>query len=309
MYWSLKHIKKLSRIQRHFGVRARNYDAFRIFFLRRQHEARLRAVRGLVFRGGRAFPSKKNILRSDNKEALHNAVKEGNLDEVEKTITAGADVNAFFEAQSGMTPLLEIAIQHACKEYTPVRFLIVQMLLDNKANINTQDRFGVTPLHEAVLSEMSEYPVIARMLLARGANPMLCTKKEDETPLHWAVKAVRDKKILKKQIGVLLHYGAGINAQTNEGDTPLMTAITYRQDDDILKQLILSGADPSIQNKNEETVFELEKMTPTKRNVIENTVAERDLPFKQSIVEVFLPKALRDLALEYDFFDHNPDKN
>ena len=59
---------------------------------------------------------------------------------------------------------------------------LLQLLLDNGAEVNATDDEGETPLHEAALTGI---PQNVRLLLAAGANPQ-CRNNSGYTPLDVA---------------------------------------------------------------------------------------------------------------------------
>lgn len=98
-----------------------------------------------------------------NRTPLHYAAVDGSLDEVLTHLTQGADVNAR-EVQD-YTPL-HFAAQQAYLE-------IVKVLLDSGAEVNAQNVHGKTPLGVVIMTPGPDAKLIARELLARGANPDL----------------------------------------------------------------------------------------------------------------------------------------
>ena len=60
--------------------------------------------------------------------------------------------------------------------------IIIKFLIESKANVNKEDRFNETPLHNAIRHEEIE---IAKMLLAAGANVELKNDNQ-ETPIDLA---------------------------------------------------------------------------------------------------------------------------
>src|SRR6185295_13411026 len=69
-----------------------------------------------------------------------------------------------------------------------------RLLLDSRANVNSRDVRGMTPLILAVASDNQD-PAAVKMLLAAGANPDAKTV-DGETALQWARK-YNDPAILK----------------------------------------------------------------------------------------------------------------
>ena len=109
---------------------------------------------------------------------------------------------------------------------------IVQMLIDNKANINQAENNGVTPLYIAAHNGHKD---IAKMLIDNGAD-INQAKNNGVTPL-WIAAQNGHKDI----VNMLIKKGANINQKYNEDITPLYIA-TQNGHKDIMKMLIKNGA-------------------------------------------------------------------
>ena len=105
-------------------------------------------------------------------EKLFDAVKSGDLAEVERLLNAGADIEA--RDRWGNTPL-----HYACiNGHTEV----ARMLLDHGADVGARDQWGDTPLHLAC--EWCAYNTI-EILIERGADPG-AQGEDGRTPLDYA---------------------------------------------------------------------------------------------------------------------------
>ncbi|MBZ0319858.1 MAG: ankyrin repeat domain-containing protein [Anaerolineae bacterium] len=97
--------------------------------------------------------------------ALHSAAQRNNLAIVELLLKHGANPNS--TDRWGATPLLE-----ACRAFSLYKRLF-RTLIDAGADVNAVDRDGFTPLHRIARIPGVHAKAVLRMLLYRGANPMI----------------------------------------------------------------------------------------------------------------------------------------
>lgn len=114
------------------------------------------------------------------------------------------------------------------------------------SRLNTPDEFGWTPLMQAAKARDKTR---VEDLLTRGANPN--SKGPDPepwgngmTPLH-AACIPEGREDNSEVVKVLLEAGAGINATTNDGTTPLALASQYSHPN-VIKLLCENGADAQL---------------------------------------------------------------
>jgi uncharacterized protein len=144
-------------------------------------------------------------------DALHQAVRDGNLADVERLVKSGASVNSTDEA--GSTPLLDAAFSG--------RLEIARFLLASGADPNTGNvESGATPLIYAVLSSRS---AMLQLLLAFGAQ-VNSKSRNGESMLHLA--ATKDNQ---EVVHLLLEAHADLAALDVDGRTPLDSAILHSQ--------------------------------------------------------------------------------
>lgn len=117
-------------------------------------------------------PKKTSYVPRSN-TPLHDAAMRDRLEEMEKLLAAGAQIEAL--GDHGRTPLVSAAANG--------RVRAVEFLLDHGAKPNARTDNGATALHEAAGN--SRNLDVARLLLARGANPNL-QNEHGLTPLHVA---------------------------------------------------------------------------------------------------------------------------
>ena len=104
---------------------------------------------------------------------------------------------------------------------------IAELLIQNSADVNAQDKNGNTPLHEAATSGLKE---VVELLIANGAD-VNAKDNWGGTPLHRA----KTKELAE----LLIEKGADVNAKKKFGRTPLHGAATKG----IAELLIAKGAD------------------------------------------------------------------
>lgn len=107
----------------------------------------------------------------------------------------------------------------------------VESLLQNGADINCCDQYGLTALHASAIKGHKD---IALMLIEFGLE-LECRDSEGHAPLHLAVVGGS-----LETVEMLVQNGANVNAKSNSGATPLYmaTAMGY---DDITEFLISRG--------------------------------------------------------------------
>jgi len=173
-------------------------------------EGNIEQIRLLLSKGA-------DINAQDEEEmtSLQHAVQEGKMEVVQLLVEAGADLNA-----GSWTPLC-VAVE---KDYTA----IAEYLIDHGADINVPS--GWTPLQQAPLSSSIE---MVGLLIEAGAD----VNAGPRTALHIAARGAR-KDIME----LLLQKGADINAKDSRGRPVLQEAIDSGNIE-VVKLLIAKGAD------------------------------------------------------------------
>jgi ankyrin repeat protein len=120
---------------------------------------------------------------------------------------------------------------------------IVEALIERGIDINTVDKDGLTPLHEAAGSGHVE---VVNTLIKKGAN-VKAVSKDGITPLHCAALSSDNKEIVE----ILVKEGADVNALLDESMiTPLhMAARGYNANQEVVQALIEKGANIDAVNK------------------------------------------------------------
>lgn len=117
---------------------------------------------------------------------------------------------------------------------------------------------GDTPLHVAAAGHRVE---IARSLLAAGAEVAAAANRRNSQPLHYAAdgnpgNATWNPERQVEMLQLLLDAGADIQAQDQNGATPLHRAVRTRCATAV-RFLLEAGADVTVRNKPGSTPFHL----------------------------------------------------
>jgi len=112
---------------------------------------------------------------------------------------------------------------------------IIEELLNSKADVNTKDIDGDTPLHDAAING---YTDAVKMLLKRGAD-LNVRNKDNMTALHVALNCHEDKR--HDIISDLINFNADVNVRDNNGKTPLQIA-QRTKDKEAVHILLKNGA-------------------------------------------------------------------
>lgn len=176
----------------------------------------------LLLAAGARFDAKGNGFVS----CFEEAVNRGNMAISKLLLEKGANINEI--NAEGEQPL-HIAVSNTDGAE------MVKWLLMMKANVNGRDKYGATPLHNAVRTGNRE---IVSILLKASANINL--KDEwGQYPIHMIYGA--ETKEANEVIDVLVQAGANLNVKDNEGETPLALAIKNKNDM-VIKYLRAHGA-------------------------------------------------------------------
>ncbi len=168
------------------------------------------------------------------------AARTGNIEKIKQLLSKGADINAP-EPESGDTPLLA-AIDKS-------QWATAEFLLQQRPNLNLEDKNGNTPLYIAV-SRGDVALVVVNQLLDAGAQVDLGPKKGENTgatPLHIAC-ATGANGCLE----TLLRHGASATKQIPSGATPLHTA-AIGGDKKAIDLLCKSGGNVNALNQDKRT--------------------------------------------------------
>jgi len=195
---------------------------------------------------------------------LHYASRTGHAEVAKLLISKGAYVNAP-DGRNGMTPL-HCAAGSGNKQ-------IVELLLSKGADINAKERYGRTPLFEAMKSTAAGRKEIVELLVEKGAkvfalhfaaymgdiekvrkclqDGIYINSKENFccTALHAAANGGK-----KDVVEFLISRGANIDAKDTSGMTPLYYAATHNCED-ISDLLLAKGADVNAKHEYNYTLL------------------------------------------------------
>ncbi len=182
-----------------------------------------------------------NLANAFGYTPLHLAAQ-GNLITIgELLMKNGAQIEATtFDNNS--TPLL-LACRSDASE-------VAAHLIYKGANVNAQQKDGITPLHAAVFQENIQ---LVRLLLSKGAGVNVPEKECGSTPLHVAV--VQENIQLAE---LLLNKDANINAQEKDGSTPLHLA-AYGNLHQFVSLFLKRGAKADITDNKGQTPLDIAK--------------------------------------------------
>ena len=205
-------------------------------------------------------------------------------------IEKGADVNA--KNKYKVTPIHYVlrtgwdVFKLGWNRYKEKKFIkkqteIIKFFLENNADINTKDKNGNTPLHNAFGFEVTKMLIrrgadvkavgdfrrtplhifkhieTVKMLVAIGAD-VNAKDSQNKTPLHY----VRNIE----QARLLIEKGADVNAKDYDGKTPIFYAIGNRE---IFKFLVSKGADIKVKDRLQSFTYcrkcKISKVFNTKR--------------------------------------------
>jgi hypothetical protein len=136
--------------------------------------------------------------------------------------------------------------------------------IEDGANVNSVDEYGLTPLHAVLFDRTNSDINIVKLLVHHGADVNAQTDY-GSTPLILAAE-----NCLLDIVKFLLSNGADPNMQDYNGNTALIYARNFPS---VVKTLLIYGADPHIYNNNDDSIFEMVFSGPTVKllNAYNNT--------------------------------------
>ena len=170
---------------------------------------------------------------------LHDAIKQRRLDQLQRVLKLGLDVNR--RSRENQTTV-ELTLQML--QQTGWGLDALSILLDAGANPNARTSEGDTPLTYALRYGLEE----AAVRLINAKADLSAQDSKGNTPIHYAIE-----RNIPRLFRFLLSERAGINTPNDLGDRPIHLAIKNNEPNAALK-LILRGVNP--------TASDSEGMTP-----------------------------------------------
>lgn len=215
----------------------------------------------------------KTIAENEGFYPVHLAASKGN---VEALIALAKYDSSLLEqisvTASGFTPLL-CAAQYG--QSNASRYLLSQNVDANKARIDT----GATPLHMAIGQKFLD--------TVRAVLPASDIEKEDnngDTAIMHSLR-VQDTDI----INLILYQRPNLDHANHDGITPLLDAIIYADDAELVHLLLSHGATPSLVSGSIPSIngIDLSEMTPLHISIIKNNaqIVEKLVPVSDLTVE------------------------
>ena len=168
---------------------------------------------------------------NDGRTPLWLAALKGQTDVVRTLVSAGADVNT--QRNDDGISALGFASQKGHID-------VVQILLHNRAKVETRDDYGRTPLWLAALMRRTD---VVRALVSAGAD--VNAQRDD----GFSALGIASEKGYIDVVDVMLDSGAQIETTAKDGRTPLWFAAGNGQTD-VVRTLVSAGADVNTQGND-----------------------------------------------------------
>lgn len=181
--------------------------------------------------------------------ALCKAIEANDLDEIERLVKAGADVNA--QGKGNMTPLL-----WALPDNKPERFgKLLEMGADPnvifESDFNTK-MSGIVPGDSVThLVCRTHFPGYFELVFDHGGDPNLVHPVSKDTPLTALITGSSVDR--KKKLRTLIELGADVDHVNRLGSPPVITAVAHFGQYDLALMLLEVGANHKIYIENQNT--------------------------------------------------------
>jgi len=193
---------------------------------------------GVLAALGCCASSREEKVRLDPREAFSDpsvvalayAAQTGNMQEIDRLVAAGVDVNTV--GRDGVTPLYWAFLAQNKAGF--------KRLLEHGANPNLQTDDGDTVMHFAAgLAKDSEWIELA---LKYGGDPNVVITKNRYCPKRTPIYSAINKEHTRA-VELLIEAGADLNHRDKENETPLEFAVWCGRSFDIVYLLLKAGSD------------------------------------------------------------------
>jgi len=178
------------------------------------------------------------LLEEMNSFDWHDAIVKNATRQMKQEIDNGWDFNT--KDNNGFTPL-HYAVGYYAKGG------IIDLLLQEGADVNTQATWDKTPLITAVERGLED---VVEKLINAGADVNIAANA-GYTALYYASDSTSRRDINPNIIKLLVDAGADVDAQTDSGNTALHNAVKLSAD--AVRILLSANADPNIKNNDGKT--------------------------------------------------------
>jgi ankyrin repeat protein len=192
-----------------------------------KHNSRFLSFDGIDIRG----------VNRTGDSALHLALNGEKWDVAERILDQFPDYDVNVINSTGYTPLHLVV--HPKYELVLIKKILART---NSENVNAQDEYGWTALHDAIVSESE---IAVNELLKRDNVDVNLKNKNNQTALHLAC-CWEDIPI--ELFNIILKLSTDVNAQEIEGHTALQCAI--RSESEIAVKVLLRRKDVNVNLKN-----------------------------------------------------------
>lgn len=172
--------------------------------------------------------------------ALCHAIEEGDLEEIDRLVEAGADVNA--QGERGMTPLLWAYPDNQLDRFQKLLKLGADPNVTVQSDFHTRGtiRPGMSITHLAAGTRFAGY---FKAVMEHGGDPDLASDS-GETPLHIIIRVNLDSTLKQERIQLLIDRDVDLNA-INGNLTPAMMAVSLWRQYELALLLLKAGASPT----------------------------------------------------------------
>ena len=203
---------------------------------------------------------------SPDKNPLTAAVTDCNTEVVQLLLKYGAKIDV---ADTNRNTALHYAVEHYryCQTSPPrattSRYSVLCVLLENKADVNTVNNSGETPLYKAVSRGLLD--VVSKMLQVYEGNPNKGAPEKSPLTAACLMQNVEHDMLLKHEADPNLASTSCARDADSKRKVPLFVAVD-KDNSNILKSLLNAGASVNAMNHEGRSIvcFAVEKLTSSR---------------------------------------------